>query len=211
MPEKNDIQKIDHKKVFKSFYKPPKKPTIMDIPSFNYLKVDGKGNPNTAEQFAEYTQLLYSLSYTIRFAIKKSMNIAYTVMPLEGLWWSQNMETFHSGEYDEWEWTLMILQPDFVTQEKVAAAKTEVIRKKKLDKVNLLRFEPYAPGTVVSIMHIGPYNAETENIQWMHKHAREQGFSLHGLHQEIYLSDPRKAAPEKMKTILRQPIIKELS
>lgn len=211
MPDTSEIRKIDHKKEYKSFFSPPKKPTIIDIPSFNYLKVDGEGNPNTAVQFAEKTQLLYTLSYAIRFAVKKDLKIAYTVMPLEGLWWAQDMSTFHSREYDQWKWTLMIMQPDLVTEEMVSTAKAEVVRKKGMDQVNDLRFESYAPGKIVTMLHIGPYSAEAPNIQWMHTHAHEQGYTLHGLHQEIYLSDPRKIAPEKMKTILRQPIQKKKS
>ena len=208
MADKNNIQKVDHKKVFKPFYNPPKKPVIVDIPIMNYLKINGQGNPNDSEEFAEKTQLLYALSYAIRFAVKKSMNIAYTVMPLEGLWWSQDMDTFVTRDKDSWEWTLMILQPEFVTAEMVEAGKAEVIRKKKLDQVSQVRFEPYDPGTVVTMMHIGSYDDEAPNIQWMHNFAHEQGFKLDGLHQEIYLSDPRKVAPEKMKTVLRQPIKK---
>lgn len=206
MTEKNEIQKIDHKKVFKSLYNPPKKPVILDVPTMNYLKIDGQGNPNDSEAFAEKTQLLYALSYAIRFAVKKSMNIAYTVMPLEGLWWSQNMDTFVTRDKSSWEWTLMILQPEFVTAEMVEAGKAEVIRKKKLDQVSEVRFEPYEAGTAVTMLHIGSYDDEAPNIQWMHNFAQDQEYTLHGLHQEIYLSDPRKTAPEKMKTVLRQPI-----
>lgn len=208
MAEKDTIRKVDYKKVFKEFYNPPKKPVILDIPVMNYLKIDGQGNPNTTEQFSEKTQLLYALSYSIRFAVKKTMNIAYTVMPLEGLWWAEDMSTFQTRDKGAWEWTLMIQQPEFVTAAMVEEGKTEVIRKKKLEQVNEVRFESYAPGTVVTMMHIGSYDDEAPNIQWMHKTAHEQGYELHGLHQEIYLSDPRKIAPEKMKTVLRQPIQK---
>ena len=174
----------------------------------NYLQIDGQGNPNDSEEFAAKTQLLYALSYAIRFAVKKSMNIAYTVMPLEGLWWAHEMETFLTREKDAWSWTLMIMQPEFVTTEMVEAGKAEVIRKKKLDRVQEIRFEPYVPGEVVTMMHIGSYDDETQNIRWMHEYAHEKGYELHGLHQEIYLSDPRKTAPEKMKTVLRQPVRK---
>ena len=208
MADKTSPTKVDLKKELKAFYNPPKKPTILDVPAFNYLKIDGVGNPNHSEEFAEKTQLLYSLSYAIRFDIKKNMNIAFTVMPLEGLWWSEDMATFITREKEQWAWTLMILQPDFVTEEIVEFGKQEVIRKKKLEQVNDIRFETYHPGTCVTMLHIGSYDDEAPNIQWMHSFAHEQGYELHGLHQEIYLSDPRKTAPEKMKTVLRQPIKK---
>ena len=208
MAEKDSIQKIDFKKEYKALYNPPKKPTILDVPSFNYLKIDGQGNPNNSEQFSEKTQLLYALSYAIRFAVKKSMHIAYTVMPLEGLWWAQDMATFLTRDKEAWDWTLMIMQPEFVTAEMVEEGKAEVIRKKKLERVSEVRFEVYKPGKVVSMLHIGSYDDEAPNIQWMHNYAHEEGYELHGLHQEIYLSDPRKVVPEKMKTVLRQPIMK---
>jgi len=207
MPANKDIKKIDYKKEFKTLYRPPQKPTILDVPSMNYLKIDGQGNPNDSEEFSEKTQLLYALSYAIRFAVKKQMAIAYTVMPLEGLWWSQDMATFLTRDKEAWEWTLMIMQPEFVTAEMVAEGKAEVIRKKKLHQVEELRFEPYEAGTVVTMLHIGSYDDEAPNIQWMHNFAHEQGYELHGLHQEIYLSDPRRVEPSKLRTILRQPVI----
>ena len=155
MPDETNIKKIDFKKELKTLYLPPKKPTILEVPVMNYLKVDGAGNPNDSEEFSQKTQLLYALSYSIRFAVKKSLSIAYTVMPLEGLWWSQDMASFLTRDKDSWKWTLMIMQPDFVTAEMVAAGKAEVIRKKKLDQVEELRFEPYEAGTAVTMLHIG--------------------------------------------------------
>jgi hypothetical protein len=208
MTKQDQIQSIDHKKVFKDLYHPPKKPVILEIPAMHYLKIDGRGNPNDSEEFSEKTQLLYALSYAIRFDVKKHLKIAYTVMPLEGLWWAQDMDTFHTRDKAAWQWTLMILQPEFVTAEMVETGKAEVIRKKKLEQVREIRFEPYEAGTVVTMLHIGSYDDETPNIQWMHTYAKDQGYQLHGFHQEIYLSDPRKTTAEKMKTILRQPIRK---
>jgi hypothetical protein len=200
------METIDHKKEYKAFYLPPAKPTILSVPAFPYLKIDGKGNPNTSPDFQTNTNLLYTLSYTLRFAVKKSINIAYTVMPLEGLWWAEDMGSYLKADKDQWQWTLMIMQPLFITEEMVAEGKAEVIRKKKLAEVNQVRFEPYEAGTCVTMLHVGSYDDERPNIQWMHDYAREQGYELTGLHQEIYLSDPRKTAPEKMKTVLRQPI-----
>jgi len=202
---------IDLKKTLNSFYNPPAKPALVDVPSFNYLQVDGAGNPNNNPHFADATASLYALAYTIRFAYKAALDAAYTVMPLEGLWWSEDMSTFVGREKDQWQWTLMILQPDFITPELVVQCREEALRKKKLspEQNAALRFEPYHAGTCVTMMHTGSYDDETDNIAWMHRYAAEQGYKLHGLHQEIYLSDPRKVAPEKMKTILRQPVQKK--
>jgi hypothetical protein len=203
------METIDYKKEFKAYFLPPAKPTILTVPSFAYLKIDGEGNPNTSKEFAEKTQLLYALSYSIRFAVKKAMSIAYTVMPLEGLWWADDMDSYLKADKDQWQWTLMIMQPSFITEEMVAEGKAEVIRKKKLTEVNQVRFEPYEAGTCVTMLHVGSYDEEHVNIQWMHDFAHEQGYELTGLHQEIYLGDPRKTAPEKLKTVLRQPIRKK--
>ena len=201
-------ESIDFKKTYKSLYAPPKKPVIIEVPKFNYLKVDGEGDPNVSPLFQEAVGLLYPLSYSLRFTIKKERDLAYTVMPLEGLWWADNMATFIGRNKDQWKWTLMIMQPDFITEEMVVTARAEVIRKKKLEKVREVRFEPYQAGPCVTMMHIGSYDNETENIAWMHRFAQEQGYQIEGLHQEIYLSDFRKVAPEKLKTVLRQPVCK---
>lgn len=201
---------IDLKKTLAAYYNPPKKPTMIEIPSFNYLMMDGAGNPNHNPRFEEATGALYALAYTIRFAYKAAADTAYTVMPLEGLWWAEDMGTFVGREKEQWNWTLMILQPDFITPELVAQSRVEALQKKKLtgQQNAELRYETYHAGTCVTMMHIGSYDDETENIAWMHRFAEEQGYELHGLHQEIYLSDPRKTEPAKMKTVLRQPVKK---
>lgn len=201
---------IDLKKQYASYYNPPARPVILTVPAFNYLKVDGAGNPNNNPQFQSATEALYALAYTIRFAYKAAADAAYTVMPLEGLWWAEDMDTFLTRDKAAWQWTLMILQPEFISAELVAQSRAEALRKKKLsaEQLDALRFEPYAAGECVTMMHTGTYDAETESIALMHRTAREQGYELAGLHQEIYLSDPRKTAPEKMKTVLRQPIRK---
>ena len=201
-------ESVDFKKLHKPLYSPPKKPVIVEVPNFNYLKIDGKGDPNVSPFFQEAVGLLYPLSYALRFAIKKQRDLAYTVMPLEGLWWADDMATFIGRNKDQWKWTLMIMQPDFITEQMVVEAKAEVIRKKKLKRVCDVRFESYMAGACVTMMHIGSYDDETDNIAWMHRFAQEQGYLLDGLHQEIYLSDFRKTAPEKLKTVLRQPIRK---
>ena len=203
-------ESIDLKKTLASFYHPPTKPVLVEVPAYHYLMIEGTGNPNNNPRFEEATSALYALSYTLRFAYKKAADIAYTVMPLEGLWWSDDMRTFVGREKEAWKWTLMILQPDFITPELVEQSRHEAMRKKKLTQQQSedIRFAPYHAGTCVTMMHVGPYDDETENIAWMHRFAQEQGYQLHGLHQEIYLSDPRKTAPEKMKTVLRQPVKK---
>ena len=202
-------QTVDFKKKYKKLYSPAKKPVIVEVPAFNYLKMDGEGNPNNSSHFQETVRLLYVFSYSLRFMVKKSSDLAYTVMPLEGLWWADDMNVFTGRNKDQWNWSLMILQPEFITVEMVEAARDQVLHKKELEQVHQVRFEEYAAGTCVTMLHIGPYDTEGPNIAKMHRYAKDQGYALDGLHQEIYLSDVRKTAPEKLKTVLRQPIRKE--
>ena len=204
------MEKIDLRKEYKHLFKASaKKASVVEVPVFNYLMVDGKGDPNTSQEFQEAVEALYSLSYTIKFTIKKSPNgVDFTVMPLEGLWWCDDMEEFTIEDKSNWKWILMILQPEFVNREIVEKA-TEDVRKKKNPAALLkIRFEKFEEGLSAQIMHKGPYSEEGPTVDALHKFIKENGYSLRGKHHEIYLSDPRRSKPENMKTILRQPVDK---
>jgi hypothetical protein len=138
--------------------------------------------------------------------VKKKNGIDYAVMPLEGLWWVDDMTKFSTDRKDEWKWTSMIMQPSYVTEAAVTEAIQQVTKKKKLDSLRLVRFESFREGLSAQIMHIGPYSAEGPNIAKIHDFIIKSGHALTGKHHEIYLSDPRKTAPQKMKTVLRQPM-----
>jgi len=201
--------KIDLKATLKNLYAPSaKEPSIVDVPAFNFLKIDGHGNPNNNPVYQEAVSTLYSLAYGLKFSVKKAQGIDYAVMPLEGLWWAEDMDSFLDGSKDKWLWTMIILQPEYVTAELVEQVRAEVQKKKNPPRLNEVRFEPYAEGTSVQIMHLGPYATEHPNIMWIHRHALEQGYHLEGLHHEIYLTDPNRTAPEKNRTVLRQPVRK---
>jgi hypothetical protein len=202
------MQKLDLKKIQKPYYDAKPAPAFIDVPAMNFLMIDGKGNPNTAPEYAEAVQTLYSVAYTLKFKIKKEMSIDYPVMALEGLWWADDMNLFSTDKKDDWLWTMMISIPDFITCDLVETAKTEAGKKKSLAALPQLRFESFAEGLSAQLMHIGPYSAEAPNIQRLHEFIHTNGYSLEGKHHEIYLSDPRKSAPEKMKTIIRQPMVK---
>ena len=203
------MEKIDHKKIFKEFYKPGRKPVIVDVPPMQYLMIDGKGYPGTSIEYTQAMEALYPVSYTLKFALKKARIIDYTVMPLEGLWWAKDMEAFVlDTRKDEWLWTSMIMQPPEVTQEYYKEA-IEVVQKKN-DPVALqkMRLENYEEGVSVQVMHIGPFSEEGPVIEAMHQYAFDQGYELRGKHHEIYLSDPRRTAQEKLQTVIRQPVKK---
>lgn len=202
------MQKLDLKKSLKPYYDAKAAPAFIDVPAMNFLMIDGKGNPNTAPEYADAVQALYSVAYTLKFKVKKEMSIDYPVMALEGLWWADDMNLFSVDKKDDWLWRMMISTPDFITCELVETAKTEAGKKKSLAALPRLRFESFTEGLSAQLMHIGPYSAEAPNIQRLHEFIQANGYSLGGKHHEIYLSDPRKSAPEKMKTVIRQPAMK---
>jgi hypothetical protein len=151
-------------------------------------------------------QTLYPLAYALKFMVKKGKGIDYGVMPLEGLWWMDDMTQFSTERKDEWKWTSMIMQPKYVTADDFKAAVEQVRKKKAPAALDKVRFECYHEGKAAQIMHIGPFSAEGPNVIKVHEAIKASGHELAGKHHEIYLSDMRKTAPEKWKTILRQPM-----
>jgi hypothetical protein len=196
--------------IIKEYYSPSvKQPQVITIPPLNYLMIDGHGDPNTAPDYAAVVSALYTLSYTLKFDLKKRGETPdYKVFPLQGLWWSSNMDDFLTGTKSNWDWTMMIAQPEWISPEEIEKAKVKALAKVTQAVLDRARFETYDEGLVVHLMHIGPYSAEGPNIARMHQFAFDQGYQLTGKHHEIYLGDPRKAAPDKLKTIIRQPIRK---
>ena len=201
------MEKIDLKKDLKNLYNPSSKEfQIIKVPKMNFLMIDGSGDPNTSKEYASAIEALYAVSYTIKFMVKKQKVIDYVVMPLEGLWWAENMSAFLMKNKQSWKWTSLIMQPDFVDRKTVDEAIKIAGAKKDLPGMAGLRFESFEEGLSVQIMYFGPYSEEEPTIGEMHKFILDTGFKLRGKHHEIYLSDPRKTAPEKIKTVIRQPI-----
>ena len=202
------MKKVDYKKKLKHLYGPSsKKVVIVEVPPINYFMVDGEGGP-AAESYQQAIEALYGLSFTVKFDVKKGVGLDYTVMPLEGLWWAKDITAFSADRKDEWLWKMMIMQPDHVTAKHVNAATKQLREKKNPLALDKIRFESYHEGLSVQILHIGPYDDEGPTIAQMHKFIDENGYQLHMKHHEIYLSDPRRSKPEKLKTVLRQPITK---
>jgi hypothetical protein len=202
------MEKIDLKKEYKAFYNPSsQKPEIVTVPQFQFLMIDGRGAPGCAD-FQKAIEALFGVSYKAKFACKKAPGMDYVVMPLEGLWWADDLNDFMAGNRDEWRWTLMMMQPDFVTADIIQTA----IRSAKDNDTNpaldQLRFESFQEGLSAQILHIGPFADEHPNIVKLHELIKSTGGALIQKHHEIYLSDFRKTAPEKLKTVLRQPFKK---
>jgi hypothetical protein len=179
---------------------------LIEVPELSFLMVDGHGNPNTAPAYREAVEALYSVSYAVRFAAKKELGRVHVVGPLEGLWWADDMDAFLTRSKDDWSWTLMIHQPDWITPEFADAARATVAKKKDLPALGRLRFERYHEGPSVQTLHVGSYDDEAPTIERMHEFAASQGLALRGKHHEIYLGDPRKVEAAKLRTVLRQPV-----
>jgi hypothetical protein len=204
------MEKIDYKKIFKIFYQPKASVvSIVDIPAFNYLMIDGQGDPNYSVDYQQAVEALFSLSYTLKFMIKKSeTSIDYVVMPLEGLWWADDMASFSVDDKAGWKWTMMIMQPEFIDRKLIASAIKSLEKKKDLPVLHKIRFETYNEGLCAQTLHLGPFSEEGPTVARVHAVIEEHG-KLTGKHHEIYLSDIRKAAPEKWKTVIRQPMLKK--
>lgn len=203
------MKKIDFKRELKELYRPSgKKISVVDVPSMNFLTITGKGNPNSSQAYQEAVSALYSVAYAIKFMVKKGdLAIDYGVIPLEGLWWVPDMSQFSMDDKDSWLWQMMIMQPDFVTAEMITEAKAQAMKKKGLAEIARLQFEEYVEGTAVQILYIGPYADEGPTVQRLHEHIWQQDGKLSGKHHEIYLGDPRRTAPERLKTVIRQPFV----
>jgi hypothetical protein len=202
------MTKIDLAKDLKPLYAPPKgKFVIVDVPELRFLMVDGQGDPNTSQEYREALDALYSVAYTAKFQLKLGpRKIDFRVMPLEGLWWADDLTNFVSGKRDKWKWTAMIALPKVVGAKEFELACAKAAEKKALPALKRLRLESFKEGKAVQTLYFGPYAEEGPTIAALHDFATGQGYRLKGKHHEIYLSDPRRTAPAKLKTIIRQPV-----
>ena len=191
----------DIKVAYKSLYAPSAKDfVVVDVPEFAYLMVDGHGDPNTVAAYTEAVSALYATSYACRAIAKKTLDRVHTVGPLEGLWWSDDLTAFTARRKSDWSWTMMIAQPEWIT--------ASIVEEAKLAKgTSTVRFEKLTEGRCVQILHVGSYDDETPVLLRLHdEYLPAAGLRERGHHHEIYLSDPRKSAPEKLRTVLRQPV-----
>jgi hypothetical protein len=201
------VEKIDLQKELRHLYQPSAKEVVqVDVPTMNFLMIDGVGDPNTSPAYADAVAALFTVSYAIKFMIKKGpVAIDYGVMPLEGLWWAEDMSKFTTKDKANWQWTMMIMQPSFVTREIIDSAIADVKKKKNSTVISKLHLEAFSEGKCAQILHIGPFSEEGPTIEKVHQFIDSKGKRI-GKHHEIYLSDIRKADPAKWKTIIRQPM-----
>jgi hypothetical protein len=205
------MTKIDFKKELRHMYQPSAREfTVVDVPPMQFLMIDGHGDPNIAQEYRDAIKALYAVAYKIKFASKKALGRDYIVPPLEGLWWAEDMEAFTTArDKSAWDWTMMIMQPEWITDEISAGAIGQVQKAKNLPALPKLRLEAYHEGLSVQILHIGSYDDEGPVLHRMHhEFIPENSLRMNGKHHEIYLSDARKVAPERLRTVLRQPVVR---
>jgi hypothetical protein len=202
------MNKVDFKKTLPIYQAKHRQLSVIEIPPMQYLMIDGYGDPNTSQEFKTAITTLYPIAYKIKFASKEELHKDFVVMPLEGLWWAEDMSSFTTArDKSKWSFTLMIMQPDWVTKEMFAAAVAKVAVKDPALDLTKVRFETLNEGKCVQTLHIGSFDDEAETLAKMHNEFIPQHkLQMTGKHHEIYLSDFRRVAPEKLRTILRQPV-----
>jgi hypothetical protein len=181
---------------------------VLEVPPASYLMVDGHGDPNTSAEYADALAALYPVAYKTKFASKRELDRDYVVPPLEALWWAEDLDAFTSArDKSQWDWTVMLMVPEWITRDMVDDAVAAVAARHRPDGLDEVRLEVLEEGTVVQTLHVGPYDAEAEVLADLHhRFIPEHGLRMTGRHHEIYLSDPRRVAPERLRTILRQPV-----
>lgn len=200
--------KVDFKKTLAAYRARRDQFQIVEIPDLQYVMIDGSGDPNTSPAFAEAITTLYPVGYALKFHSKRELGRDYVVPPLEGLWWADDMAVFTADrDKSQWDWTLMLMVPDWLERDLVASVMEQVRAQKKLPRLDDLRFESLAEARCVQTLHVGSFDDEAAVLARLHEEfIPSEGLRMVGKHHEIYLSDVRKVAPEKQRTILRQPV-----
>ena len=198
---------VDLRRELSALYSAKRAPALVDVPDLPFLMIDGQGDPNTAPAYAEAVQALYSVAYSIRFSLKRAAEpVDAPVMPLEGLWWTPDMAAFTTEDKSRWNWTMMIVVPEQVTAHVVDDARAAAGRKHASAAIGRVRLERFAEGRCAQVLHVGPYSAEGPTVAALHAFIAANGWTLTGRHHEIYLGDPRRSAPDRLRTIVRQPV-----
>jgi len=191
-------------------YRATRRPAFVQVPPMSIAVVDGAGDPNTCQEFAEAIQALFSVSYTLKFGLKKETGLTYRMSPLEALWWAEDSPELPIARKDAWRWSALIAQPGEVTEDWFDRACTDAGKKRQLPALERIQLRQFQEGLAAQVMHVGPYADEAPTIAALHAFIEEHGYTFDGRqqkHHEIYLGDPRRCAPEKLRTIIRQPVV----
>lgn len=203
-------EKVDFKKALDGYLAVHGQFRVIDMPEMRYLMIDGHGDPNTSPAYTQALQALYPVAYTLKFASKRELGRDYVVPPLEGLWWADDMEAFTAArDKSQWDWTMMLMIPEWIDEAMFHVAVDVVRAKGATERLDDVRIEILVEGLCVQTLHLGSYDDEADVLEEMHREfIPGQGLHLRGKHHEIYLSDPRKVTPHRLRTILRQPVIR---
>jgi hypothetical protein len=202
------MTRYDVKRELKQCYAPTNTGwALLDMPTQQFIAVDGHGDPNTSADYAGAVEALYTVAYTIKFTSKTALGRDFVVGPLEGLWWSDRPEVFTTRAKDAWHWRMLISQPDWITEDLIDDAKKSALTKKSLPTIADIRRETLHEGTSAQLLHVGPYDDEGPVLARLHhEYLAANNLRMSGHHHEIYLGDHRRTEPAKLKTILRQPV-----
>ncbi|WP_353828158.1 GyrI-like domain-containing protein [Agromyces sp. SYSU T0242] len=202
------VAKYDVKRAHPELYAPSATEFVLvDVPPMRFLAIDGEGDPNTAPAYREAVEALFGVAYAAKFASKRVLGRDFVVAPLEGLWWADDPSAFTTGDRGAWRWTLLIHQPDWIDRAAIDAAVSAARAKGGGPALERLRLDVVDEGRSAQILHVGPYAAEAPTLARLHHEwMPEHGLTFDGPHHEVYLSDARRTAPEKLRTVLRQPV-----
>ena len=202
------MTRYDIKRELKQCYAPRNRDwALVDVPAQWFIAVDGSGDPNTSADYTRAVEALYTVAFTIKFASKRTLDRDFVVGPLEGLWWSDRPEVFTARDKDAWQWRMLISQPDWITEDFIDDAKQTALAKKGLPTIADVRYEPMHEGLCAQVLHIGPYDDEGPILAELHgEYLAANNLRMTGHHHEVYLGDPRRSAPAKLRTVLRQPV-----
>jgi hypothetical protein len=198
--------KVDYMRAMRHLYRAHEHPELVEVPALRFLMVDGHGDPDGSATFREAVEALYALSYALKFRVKASDSIDYKVLPLEGLWWIPNARVWDFSDKSDWDWTLMIMQPEMISDDLVVEVREQVTARKKLPALDRVYASTFEEGLAAQILHVGPWTAERPTLERLYGFVREEGFIPTGKHHEIYLSDPSKVQPAKLRTIVRHAV-----
>ncbi|WP_116046536.1 GyrI-like domain-containing protein [Amycolatopsis palatopharyngis] len=198
----------DIKRELKDLYAPKNTGwALVDVPEQQFIAIEGSGDPNTSADYASAVEALYTVAYSIKFTSKRAEGADFVVGPLEGLWWAENPEVFITREKDSWNWTMLISQPHWVSTNMIEEAKVAAQQKKKLPALADVRRFVLSEGCCAQVLHVGSYDDEGPVLAELHnEYLDANGLEPVGLHHEVYLSDPRRTAPDRLRTVLRQPV-----
>lgn len=201
------LERIDLKADLHRFYFPTRRPEMVDVPPLRYLAIDGQGPPGEGTAFEDAIRALYPIAYTVKFTERRMAGKDFPVMPLEALWYTEADGTFDHRSGKPWRWTAMILMPDLISADMVDRIAADIAATKALPIALEARLREVREGRSAQVLHVGPWSEETSTIEALHAFIRERGLHPAGAHHEIYLSDPRRTAPERLRTVIRQPAL----